>query len=68
MSVTASDESRFAPQKKGRTPFEQLVREVSGVLNDPTRRTQTVRDVATELGEHPWRIVDALDAIEMASA
>lgn len=60
-------EAKVAP-KKGRTPIEQLVRDVSGVLHDPARRSLMIRDIADDLGEHPWRIVDALDVIEMVSA
>lgn len=68
MTTVLDREAKFAPQKKGRTPIEQLVREVSGVLHDPTRREHMIRDIAEELGEHPWRIVDALDVIGMVSA
>lgn len=46
-------------------PFEKLVREVSGALNDPTRRKLPIGDFAEEIGEHPWRVVDALDAVSM---
>lgn len=58
-------EQKFAPRRQGRMPFEKLVREVSGALNDPTRRKLPIGDFAEEIGEHPWRVVDALDAVSM---
>lgn len=45
--------------------LEKLVREVSRRLSDPEARKLTVKETAEELGEHPWRVVDALDAVEM---
>lgn len=51
--------------KRPRLTFEKLVRSVSAALNDPVRRTHTVQVLAEELGEHPWRVSDALDAYYM---
>lgn len=51
--------------KRPRLTFEKLVRAVSAAMNDPVRRTHTVQEVAEHLGEHPWRVSDALDAYYM---
>lgn len=64
MAQTGFDE-RVPAGRRTRRSFEKLVREVSAVLSDPTRRRGTIGEVAEELDEHPWRIVDALDAIYM---
>lgn len=34
-------------------------------MNDPAGRELTVQEVSDRLGEHPWRVVDALDAYRM---
>jgi hypothetical protein len=57
--------SSESPQRPVRRPLEKLVREVSAALNDPVRRQLTVQQLADELGEHPWRICDAVDVIAM---
>lgn len=45
--------------------LERLVREVSRRLADPAARGRTIGLTAEELGEHPWRVLDALEAVEM---
>jgi hypothetical protein len=61
----AGFEERVPTGRRTRRSFEKLVREVSAVLLDPVKRRLTIGEVAETLDEHPWRIVDALDAIDM---
>lgn len=51
--------------RRPRKSFEKLVREVAAVLNDPQTRALTVQQVADRLDEHPWRVVDAIQAYSM---
>lgn len=49
----------------GRMTLEKLVREVSRRAHDPALRTMTIGETAEEIGEHPWRVIDALDVVEL---
>jgi len=52
-------------QPSRRRSFEDLVRKVSELFSNGRSKELTIGQMADELGEHPWRIVDAIDAIYM---
>jgi hypothetical protein len=45
--------------------FPDLVREVSAYFADGRARRVTIGEMGEELGEHPWRVVDAIEAMHM---